>query len=415
MSNLTSNHLSTNGFISNQRKTPLTSLSPHSTLNTSHQQRDVTSIAYFIAGYALHHKSQRHSEQTIAFHTDRLNRFVWFLQSENYPLTLSEITPHHLRHFLVYLSEQKQGRWNSSNPLANRPMSQATIHSYAKSLRAFFRWAVEEAGLRSNPLAGIKMPALPNQWRVDAFTDAEIALLFAACDRSGTPYLCARNRAILSLLLDAGLRASELLSLRVDDIDLQAGTFQVTGKGRKARLCIIGNTTKRELWSYLAHFRLKAKTDDNALFLARDERNALTYDGLKLVFTRLKELTGITRVRVSPHTCRHTFATTAHRNGMKGVVLQAALGHSSFTTTAKYYLDVTADDLKEEHKLYGPLDHLRETLRDHRGKLPHAPEIPSADVLAREVRSTSYRAVARRYGISDTAIRKRLKKAGLIA
>gem|GEM_PF-4838077 len=70
MSNLASNHLSPNGFSSNQRKTPRTSPRPLTSLNTSPQQRDVTSIAYFIAGYALHHKSQRHSERTIAFHTD---------------------------------------------------------------------------------------------------------------------------------------------------------------------------------------------------------------------------------------------------------------------------------------------------------------------------------------------------------
>lgn len=99
---------------------------------------------------------------------------------------------------------------------------------------------------------------------------------------------------------------------------------------------------------------------------------------------------------------------------MRGVVLQEALGHSAFDVTRRYYLDVSTEDLKAEHKLYGPLDNMREVLTERSAKLPHAPEIPDASVLAREVKAASYRAVARKYGVTDTAIRKRLKKAGLL-
>jgi integrase/recombinase XerC len=398
-----SNQRSTTNFTSNQQapRTP------------SFGRLGITDIRYFIEGYVLHHKSRRHSPHTIEFYTDRLSRLVWFLEHESYPTTLPDISPFHLRAFMVYLSEQKQGRWDSSNHQANRPLTPSSIHSYAKAMRAFFIWATREARLPTNPFSMVEMPLLPNQWRVQTFTDEEIAALFAAIDQRGTPFTVQRNRAMLSLLLDTGLRASELLSLKVSDVDLREGVFNVVGKGNKVRAVVVGSFARRELWSYLANFRLKVAAEELALFVTRTG-TPLTYDGLKLIFQRLRELTGITRIGVHAHICRHTFATKAHRNGMRGVVLQEALGHSAFEVTRRYYLDVSIEDLKEEHRLYGPLDNMPTLLRDQRVKLPGTPEIPPADTLMREVRASNFRAVARKYGVSDTAIRKRLVKAGLL-
>jgi site-specific recombinase XerD len=399
--------------MSKQRSTPKYTSNQHRASTSPHPRHDITDIRYFVEGYVLHHKSRRHSPHTIVFYTDRLGRLIWFLEHENYPTTLPDITSHHLRHFLVYIAEQRESRWDSRQHMANRPLSQASIHSYAKAMRAFFIWATREARLAENPFDNVEMPSLPNQWRVQTFTDEEIAALFNAIDRMGTPFVIQRNRAILSILLDSGVRAGELLSLCVDDVDLQEGVFTIIGKGKKERSVVIGSFARRELWSYLAHFRLKENTEEPNLFLARNG-TPLTYDGLKLMFQRLKELTGITRVGVHAHICRHTFATKAHRNGMRGVVLQEALGHSAFDTTRRYYLDVSTEDLKQEHRRYGPLDNMREMLHEQRGKQPRSVEIPSADVLAREVKASNYCAVARKYGVTDTAIRKRLKKAGLI-
>src|SRR5690349_1322855 len=116
-----SNHRSTTNQPSNQVGAAKMYQEPHS----------VEDIRYFIEGYVLHHKSQRHSPRTIEFHTDRLGRFVWFLEHQGYPTALEQITTNHLRHFLIYLAEQKEGRWGSNQAMANHPMSQSTIHSYA--------------------------------------------------------------------------------------------------------------------------------------------------------------------------------------------------------------------------------------------------------------------------------------------
>ncbi len=387
-------------------------------------------IRYYIYGYILHHRSQRHSPKTIAACKERLSRFVWFLQKEGYPTELQHITPNHIRHFLIYLDETKEGRWDSSHPLANRPLSQNSIHTYAKTLKAFFRWATKEAALPRNPFDNVDMPRLPNQWQVQTYTDEEIEALFAAVERTGGghPFIVQRNRAILAILLDSGLRASELLSLKVADIDVQQGVFIVTGKGRKSRTVATGSFARRQLWAYL-RYRLRMSAPEAALFVTR-QGTPLTYAGLRLMFRRLRELTGIQRVSVRAHNCRHTAASIMHRNGMRGSTLQEILGHASFDTTRRYYLNIRPEDIRREHEMYSPLDAMSTRLKRGYGRpLPseaggyppeggayttHRPDLPPADVLLREVVSTSYRAVARKYGVSDTAIRKRLKKAGLI-
>lgn len=371
-------------------------------------------VRYYIEGFLLYQRSRRHSPHTISTYRDRLPKFAWFLEHEGYPTELTSITPNHIRHFFVYLTEQKAGRWGSGNRGAQKPLHKNTIHGYARALRAFWRWAAEEVSLSNNPFNKVEMPPLPNQWHVESFTDEEIAALFAAIETWGTPALIQRNRTILAVLLDTGLRASELLSLKVGDIDPQgSGTFIVNGKGGKARTVIIGHVARRELWSYLSRYRLKMQTNETSLFLSTT-RKPLTYDGLKLIFARLKAVTKITRVGVHAHICRHSFSSAAHRNGMKGVVLQEILGHSSFEVTRRFYLDVTTEDLQKEHTLYGPLDNMPLANERTIPRLANRPQIPDAQALAREVTASNYCAVARRYGVSDTAIRKRLKKAGLL-
>lgn len=137
--------------MSNQRSTTKFTSNLYAPPPPSSERPDITDIRYFIEGYVLHHKSRRHSPHTIEFYTDRLGRLAWFLEHEGYPTTLPDISPSHLRAFMVYLSEQEEGRWDSPNHQANRPLMQSSIHSYAKAMRAFFIWVTREARLPTIP------------------------------------------------------------------------------------------------------------------------------------------------------------------------------------------------------------------------------------------------------------------------
>jgi integrase/recombinase XerD len=366
-------------------------------------------VQYWIDGFLLKQRAQRHSAATIDYYRWHLDHFAWFLAHEGHSLRLADINANHIRAALIYL--EGAGRWGKDQPNTNKPLTPASIHAFARALRAFFRWVTREARLEFNPFANVEMPALPNQWRVETLTDEEIVQLFAACDRMGHPFTIQRNRAVLAILLDSGLRASELLSLTIEDVQAHEGTFEVVGKGGKRRTVAIGAYARRELWAFMTHHRLKLDTQEPAVFVSR-QGAPLSYYGLKDIFHRLAKLSGITRIPVKAHTCRHTFATKAHRNGMRGATLQTALGHSKFDITRRYYLDIAKEDLAAEHALYGPLDNMDGQLLAARGALRR--ELPADEVLATEVAEQGYRATGRRYGVSDTAIRKRLRRAGLI-
>jgi hypothetical protein len=138
----------------------------------------------------------------------------------------------------------------------------------------------------------------------------------------------------------------------------------------------------------------------------------LTYSGLKELFRMMQEKSGITRVSIRAHICRHTFATKAHHNGMRGAMLQQLLGHAQFDTTVKYYLHITESDLRAEHQQYGPMDGLKVKRPARKLKEPWE-KLPSAQKLLEEVQASTFRDVARKYGVSDTLIHKRLRKAGI--
>jgi hypothetical protein len=154
-------HQTGGNSISNQRSTANFTSNQHAPHILAPERPGITDIRYFIEGYVLHHGSRR-SPRIIEFYTDRLSRLAWFLECEGCPTTLPEISPFHLRAFMVYLSEQKQGRWESSNHQADRPLTQSSIHSYAKAMWAFFIGATGEAYLLTNPSGLVEMPPLPS-------------------------------------------------------------------------------------------------------------------------------------------------------------------------------------------------------------------------------------------------------------
>jgi site-specific recombinase XerD len=175
----------------------------------------VEDIRYYIDGFILHHKSQRHAPVTIVNHRERLGRFVWFLEQNGYPTELSAITPNHIRHFLTYLTETNEGRWGSTKGRANSPLTPNSIHTYARNLKAFFRWAAKEADLPRNLFENIQMPTLPNQWRVQVFNDEEIEALFAAVERMGDPFIVQAETARVLREAREALAESEALTNRI--------------------------------------------------------------------------------------------------------------------------------------------------------------------------------------------------------
>jgi len=230
--------------------------------------------------------------------------------------------------------------------------SPSSQHQAYRTLKTFFRWCVEVGVLAENPLRGFTMRTprtLP-----DVPTEDELRALLAAC---ADTLEGARNRALLLVLADSGLRAGELLHLLIEDWrPSDRGLFVRAGKGRKDRVAFIGPTTTRALKTWLA--RHPAPLPEAFLFCDRTGR-PLKYRHLVQIFHRLSRKASLPdHRRLHPHALRHFAATSWLRGGAGVDEVRRLLGHESLSTTLRYSSLVGAD-LQRAHKRAGAIERLR--------------------------------------------------------
>ena len=166
--------------------------------------------------------------------------------------------------------------------------------------------------------------------------------------------LTARNRAILWILLDTGMRANEMCGMRFMDLERKHGTVYIMGKGAKERKVLLGQRGYHYLTAYLDYWRGEPENTEERLILSDDSTN-LTPQGVCKFFARLKKISGITDKRVSAHTCRHWYAIRFLLKGGKLFALQRHLGHETLDMV-RIYANVTDLDAEEEKRKFSPAD-----------------------------------------------------------
>lgn len=216
-------------------------------------------------------------------------------------------------------------------------ISSQTVHGYARAIKAWANWCIGEGLLPERVTRRLEMPKR-EQRVIPIFTKRQIDQLFAACERPGDqqyPWLAERDKTILMVLLDTGIRASELCDLNLDRVilDRQNPYIVVNGKGKKQREIGLGVRCRQQLHRYI--HRDRPQTTHPQLFLTRD-RQPLDPKGLAAFLYRLKKLTGITGVRCSPHDFRHHYAYHYIAQGGDVLRLSRLLGHTDLATTQHY-------------------------------------------------------------------------------
>ena len=201
------------------------------------------------------------------------------------------------------------------------------------ALRSFFRFLVREGEMERSPLVLVSAPkarrSLPH-----VLTIEEIERLLTAPDDVSAFGI--RDRCLLEVLYATGLRVSELLGLRIDDIDWTTRTIRVRGKGSKDRVVLLGDLAMDALERYMRRARpqLERGPASDALFLSHLGRQ-LSVRGFHQILQEHLRTAGITR-KVTPHTLRHSFATHMLEGGADLRSVQELLGHSSLSTTQVY-------------------------------------------------------------------------------
>lgn len=200
-----------------------------------------------------------------------------------------------------------------------------------------------------SPMKSVAMPRKPKQVK-DALSERQVRALLGAATS-------ARDKAILLLLLDTGLRASELVALSGGDVDLDSGSIHVRlGKGAKDRKVYMGSKATRAVLRYVAELSSAQRSTQGPLFLSGKRKGRLTRSGLYRLLVRLGERAGVDGC--SPHALRRTFAVSCIRAGMNIYVLARLMGHEDIDVL-KQYLPLAETDLRQAHAAASPADSIR--------------------------------------------------------
>jgi site-specific recombinase XerD len=288
---------------------------------------------------------QNRSHSTIDIRRRFMEKFFWFLNQRGF----EECGTPELRLFFHYLRtghEDPGGRWN--NPYLTKPLRPISVKDYYNCLRIFFEWMIREEIIDVSPMARIERIMVREEIK-QPLSPEQVAALLQAARNSSSPR---RNEAIVLMLLDCGLRASELVSLRVGDVDLKNGSFQVIGKGNKKRMGYCGKVAMKSLMGYLRSTKLPP---DAPLFpKERANLEPLTTSGLLCLIKKLAKAAGIS---ANPHQLRRTFATAMLHAGADICSVRDLLGHTNIQMTLKY-LSVAQSHIETQHRKFSPGDRL---------------------------------------------------------
>jgi integrase/recombinase XerD len=300
------------------------------------------------------------SKKTLDQRRDFLTKFIWQVKTLQ---NAESITPDVIETFLIYVAkplEPGESRWGSDNPRASLPISATTVKNFYRILRTFFNFQFQKRRIPFNPIVTVDAPtARPEQ--VQPYTGEHLIALVRTAAEGPYPL---RDTAILLLLLDTGIRCSELTQLTTVDLDLLSRSITVKGKGNKRRTVAFGATTADALDTLITH---EMRQEGERVFLNR-EHKPFTASGILQLIKRLARNANLP-VNANVHKCRHTFGFQfiRARGGSGEFSLMAALGHTTMTTTRRY-VDIARADLTAEMRQHSPVDNLGLSAPRRRGR-----------------------------------------------
>lgn len=289
-----------------------------------------------IEEFILEQRVRGNSSATVSYYRNVLTYFSEFTGN----VDVTELTLQRCREYYLCLAEDD--------------INSVSVQSYVRGLRAFLRWLYDSEYIDQNICIKFKLPKATRKV-IDVLTEEEITLLFDSI--SGDNLHASRNRLIIALMLDCGLRLHEVVTLTVGSVHLKDRYIIVQqGKGDKQRVVPFGNFTHKLIERYL-----KLSSDmlpREALIIKvsdSDSHEPITDTTIKQLFRKLKTRTGIQRLK--PHLLRHTFATRYLENGGNIYSLQAILGHTSLEMV-KRYLHLANTRIRRDFSRFSPLDNL---------------------------------------------------------
>lgn len=275
---------------------------------------------------------ERLSPRTIEWYQEKLSKFAKYADAQAI-ISIEQLTAQSIRDYMQWLEDKEH------NP--------GGIHGYYRSLKAFLRWFQFENDLDgwANPIRKVKAPKV-NLPPLPPADIEDIQKMLRTCREKG--FLDFRDFALLLFMLDTGMRISELIEIRVEDIDMFTREVQVRkGNGGKSRVVYMGRKTSRHLRKYVRYL----KTTEE--LWQTQSGDALSVPGLRSI---IKKRASMAKIKApSPQSFRRAFAIEFLRSGGNVYVLKRLMGHSGLSVLQRY-LDIVQADLAKGHGEWGNLE-----------------------------------------------------------
>ena len=285
--------------------------------------------------FLINRKARNLSKQTLFWYNLYISKFIEQIGNRE----VSQIQGYEIEQYLNLRREQPKTR-------------DITIRDIYKVLRIFFNFLIDEEYIVRDPMKRIRQPKV-KQKCMRTFTKQEIQKILGCFDR--TDFFGLRDYLIMCCFFSIGMRKSELINIRMSDINITTDMIKLSGKGNKERLVPIGKTLRRIILQYLPQREEFLKGFYCDYFIISWRKNQLTPHGMNCLFQRIKKSLGSQGERFSSHTWRHTFAKNYLLNGGDVFSLQKILGHSDIATTKKY-IALNDKEIKIQHSKFNPLD-----------------------------------------------------------
>lgn len=292
-------------------------------------------LVNLFTNYLIHER--HYSELTKKAYLEDIQAFGAFLEETGDDAFLS-VTLTDARIYLGYLNDKNYSRTSISRKIS--------------SLRAFYQFLLNNELTDDNPFSylnmkkrGLRLPTF--------FYDQEIEQLFEAA--AGTTALDMRNCALLEVLYGTGIRVSECVGLRMEDVDFDMGVMLVQGKGNKERYVPFGHYASVAMQDYIEQGRSELMTKYHKIhdfLFINHHGDQITPAGVQYTLKQMIKKSTLTS-NISPHMLRHTFATHLLNNGADMRTVQELLGHKSLSST-QIYAHVTKEHLQSDYRKYHP-------------------------------------------------------------
>ena len=299
-------------------------------------------------GFLFSLRAEGKAGRTIEYYNDLLRCFLQHAEHNRWTDNIQAVDVRQLRQFLSWVGSRTFEHDAGNGSHLVRKAKASTAWPYYRALRRLFNWAIEEGYLESSPLATIhfKQPPAPP---VEGYSRDELQRLLAVCDmdiRTGARFTGTRNKGMLLLFVDSGLRRAELANIKLNDLDLENRRIRVLGKGNKVGIVPFCPKTAKALWAWLILRKSRAKTDR---LWTTEEGEAFAVEGLVTWFKRLKKRAGINGPG-GVHRLRHTAGLQYLRDAKDSFLLQLFLRHESLEMSRRYTRGLKTEEAIEAHR-----------------------------------------------------------------